>query len=173
MEVWSFVWFYWPGTVALVAALASSHLYVLARSAGRTPSGSLAVAITAVASAAVVVVPLMVALRPGCSDSHFIKFNPAAGVVGLMGVAAWLGVIVLLYRAVGAPWSVAQKWPVIYLAVLAAGAVIEFFVSTVAIEVSCHGANTPLFAHLAVAFLIAVVAGVARVMPHAVHQRGA
>ena len=157
----------------MVAALASSHLSVLARSAGSLRSGSLAVAVAPVASAAVVVVPLIVAMRPGCSDSHFIKFNPAAGVVGLMGVAVWLGIIVLLYRAVGAPWSVAQKWSVIYLAILGAGAVIEFFASTVAIEVSCHGANTPLIAHLAVAFVGAIVAGVVRVMAHARQQRGA
>lgn len=155
----------------MVAALASSHLYVVARSAGRTSSGSLAVAVTAVASAAVVVVPLIVGMRPGCSDSHFIKFNPAAGVVGLMGVAAWLGIMVLLYRAIGATWRDAQRWPAIYLALLVAGAVIEFFASTVAIEVSCHGPNTPLFAHLAVAFVIAIVAGVARVMAHSVQQR--
>lgn len=145
------VWFFWPVTFAIVAALAVHHL--LRRRAWWF-------VVLAVVSVGVHVLPLTLAIPIRCSDGDAVpNLRIAALGLGLLGIVAWLAILARLQERAGDTRADAERRVLWSGALLVPGMVVEFAVSGITLAVSCSGTSEPVIAHLAVAAVVFTVVG--------------
>ncbi len=138
------VWFLWPVTFALVAGVA---VHRLLRRRARWAAA------VAVVSAAVAVVPLVVAVPVRCGDDDAVlDLRFPALLVGLLGVVAWLAILARLDDPV-----LSDRRTVGNLVLLVACTPVEFVASSITLAVRCGGTTEPMAWHLGVAAVVLVL----------------
>ena len=143
------VWFFWPVTFAMVAAIAVHRL--LRRRAWWS-------AVVAVVAVAVPVVPLIVAMPVVCSDDNAaLDLRIVAFGLGLLGIVAWLAILARLQARAGDTRADAERKVLWSGAGLVPGMLVEFVASAVTLAVRCGGTSEPVRAHLAVAVVVFTV----------------
>ena len=149
------VWFYWPVTVAVVAAMNVRHL-VRRRAFTSAALGVLA--------AALPVAPLMVNMRVRCTeDGRNLNDLIGSGYVlgaSLFAVVGWLAVLSWLRILSGDERAAADRTTLWSAAVVVMGVPIEAVFSFSSMEGYCYGNGSERAAHLTVAVLV-LVAGAA------------
>jgi hypothetical protein len=137
------VWFFWPVTFAVVAAIAVHRL--LRRRAWWA-------AVVAVVSVAVPVLPLMLAIPIRCSDDDAVlDLRIVALGLGLLGIVGWLAILARLQERAGDTRSDAERKVLWSGALLVPGMLVEYVASAITLAVRCGGSSEPVIAHLAVA----------------------
>ena len=146
------VWFMWPVTFAIVAAIAVHRL--IRRRAWWA-------AVVAVVSLVVPVLPLILAIPIRCSDEDAVPdLRIVALGLGLLGIVGWLAILARLQERVGDTRSDAERKVLWSGAFLVPGMLVEFVASAITLAVRCGGSSEPVIAHLAVAAVVfTVVAG--------------
>jgi hypothetical protein len=152
------VWFFWPVTFASVAAIAVHRL--LRRRAWW-------LAVVAVVSVAVPILPLTLAIPISCSDEDAVpdlRIVPLG--LGLLGIVGWLAILARLQERAGDTRADAERKVLWSGALLVPGMLVEFVASAITLAVRCTGTSEPVIARLAVAAVVfTVVAGSALLRP--------
>lgn len=148
------VWFFWPVTFAIVAAIAVQRL--LRRRAWW-------LAVVAVVSVAVPILPLTLAIPIRCSDETAVPdLRIVALGLGPLGIVGWLAILARLQERAGDTRADAERKVLWSGALLVLGMLVEFVASAITLAVRCTGTTEPVIAHLAVAGVVfTVVAGAA------------
>ncbi len=146
------VWFFWPVTFAIVAAITVHRL--LRRRAWW-------LAVVAVVSVTMPVLPLTLAIPIRCSDDDAVPdLRIVALGLGLLGIVGWLAILARVQERAGDTRADAERKVLWSGALLVPGMLVEFVASAVTLAVRCTGTTEPLIAHLAVAGVVfTVVAG--------------
>jgi hypothetical protein len=146
------LWFFWPVTFAIVAAIAVHRL--LRRRAWWS-------AVVAVVSVAVPVLPLTLAIPIRCSDDDAVPdLRIVALGLGLLGIIGWLAILARLQERAGDTRGEAERKVLWSGALLVPGMLVEYVASAITLAVRCTGTSEPVIAHLAIAAVVfTVVAG--------------
>jgi hypothetical protein len=152
------VWFFWPVTFASVAAIAVHRLL-------RHRAWWLAV--VAVVSVAVPILPLTLAIPIRCSDEDAVPdLRIVALGLGLLGFVGWLAILSRLQERSGDTRADAERKVLWSGGLLVPGMLVEFVASAITLAVRCTGTSEPVIAHLGVAAVVfTVVAGSALLRP--------
>jgi hypothetical protein len=155
--VLALVWFYWPITVAVAGAFLAVHLYFSARRNDRSVASGAGLAALGALSVALPVIPLAVALSPGCSDTGTATFFTPRWVVvaGLVGL--WVAMLAALYSAAGTSFRSSVTWAIGVPLCAGVAAALEYPLSEGLLTAYCNDTMPGVFTiEVIVAIVIAV-----------------
>lgn len=151
-------WFYWPVTFAIAMGVAVGRLVRLGRGVSAGSSARVIMGVIAIASVALPIVPLWRGLSTECADgTQFHDFNLPLIFAGFAGIIAWLFILSKLYVAAGEEDHGVERATLVMFFGLVVGMALEFFASTITIEVYCSGDRSGLVGQLAVAVALGLI----------------
>ena len=166
------LWFFWPGTFAVAAAVVAARAAMLARASGRSRGACFGLAATPFVALALPVVPMTIGIQVACADgTHFTSFNAIALVFGVVGILVWLGIVRTLYVVAGLSREELERPLGVLGGLLAVGMLVEFVVSSVSLEGYCLSDDpVSLFWHIGVAAGASVLAAAATAGSASLHR---
>jgi hypothetical protein len=154
------LWFFWPGTFGVAAAIVAARTARLGRASGRSRGFCFGLAATPFLASVLPVVPMTVGIDVACADgTHFTSFNTIVLVLGGAGIVAWVGIVRSLYLIAGTGRDELERRLGVLGGLLVVGMLVEFVVSTVSLEGYCAGnTSAALYWHIGVAVAASVLA---------------
>ncbi len=157
------MWFYWPVTFAFATGAAVGRLIRLRRQGGGGRLAGVSLGAAAIASVALPVLPFWLGMSVQCADgTQFHDFNLALMAAGLAGIIAWLFLLSRLYVAADEGDQRVERVTLTMFFGVLIGMAVEFFASTITVEVYCASADrSGLAGQLGIAIAVGLVAALA------------